>query len=192
MASFNGKSETIDELIKEGRAGLQIAKPKDYEYKMIFNNAIATGHYYKQDFKVAKQYFEASYKEAVSAKLVEKSLKPLGNLVSIYHYLGLQNKADSAAQKLKQIADATDTLKYKTDVYYNLGIYNQHQKFHYGIALSNFLKGVELHKPIVDTTKILKRKLDYGSKLMMVSFFLTVIRSFLLPVFFIISFPNSE
>lgn len=169
MSTFSGKSEAIEELIKEGKAGLQIAKAKDYEYKLIFNNAIATGFYYKQDFKLAKQHFEAAYEEAVKAKLVEKSLKPLGNLVSIYHYLGLQNKADSAAQKLKQIADATDTLKYKTDVYYNLGLYNQQQKFYYGIALSNFLKSVELHKPIVDTTKILKRKLDYGSKLMMVA-----------------------
>jgi signal transduction histidine kinase len=169
MGSFSGKNEAIEGLIKEGKAGLKIATDKDHEYRLIFNNAVATGFYYKQDFKSAKQYFEAAYEEAVKAKLVEKSLKPLGNLVSIYHYLGLQNKADSAAQKLKQIADATDTLKYKTDVYYNLGLYNQQQKFYYGIALSNFLKSVELHKPIVDTTKILKRKLDYGSKLMMVA-----------------------
>lgn len=169
MATFNGKSESIEELIKEGKAGLQLSQTKDHEYKLLFNNAVATGFYYKQDFNTARQYFEAAYDEAVKAKLVEKSLKPLGNLVSIYHYLGQQNKADSAAQKLKQIADATDTLKYKTDVYYNLGLYNQQQKFYYSIALSNFLKSVELHKPIIDTTTILKRKLDYGSKLMMVA-----------------------
>ncbi len=169
MASFSGKSESIDLLIKEGSNGLNLATSKDYEYKFLFNSAVGTGYYYKQDFKLAKHYFEQAYEAAKQGSLIEKSAKVLGNLISIYYYLGLQLKADSAAQKLKQIAETTDTLKYKTDIYYNLGLYNQQQKFYYGIALSNFLKSVELHKPIVDTTKILKRKLDYGSKLMMVA-----------------------
>lgn len=169
MATFSGKSESIDQLIKDGKEGLSACAAKDFEYKFIFNSAIATGFYYKQDFKSAQQYFEQSYDEAVKANLIEKSLKPLGNLISIYHYLGLQPKADKAAQKLKQLVESIDTLKNKSDIYYNLGLYNQQQKFYYGIALSNFLKSVELHKPIADTTKILKRKLDYGIKLMMVS-----------------------
>lgn len=169
LAAFSGKPESFDKLIKEGRAGLQVATDKDHEYRMIFNNAIATGFYYKQDIKAAKQYFEAAYNDAVKAKLLEKSLKPLGNLVSIYHYLGLQSQADSAANKLKKIAESTDTLKNKSIAYYNLGLYNQQQKFYYSIALNNFLRSVEFQKPIADTTKILKTKLDYGNTLMMVA-----------------------
>ncbi|MEJ7674254.1 MAG: hypothetical protein WKF59_16565 [Chitinophagaceae bacterium] len=80
--------------------------------------------------------------------------------------MGLQAKADEAVKKLEQIAESVDTLKNKSDIYYNLGLYYQQQKFYYNIALSNFLKSAELHKPIADTTKILKRKLDYGVKLM--------------------------
>ncbi|KQC00153.1 ATP-binding protein [Pedobacter sp. Hv1] len=169
MASFNGKTETIDLLIKEGEAGLKIVKPKEYNYKFLFSSAVGTGYYYKQNFKLAKQYFELAYETAKEGNMVSKGAKVLGNLISIYHYVGMQGKADSAAQRLKQIVETTDTLKSKTDIYFNLGMYNQQQKFYYGIALSNFLKSVELHKPIVDTTKILKLKLDYGSKLMMVA-----------------------
>lgn len=169
MGSFSGTSENIEKLITEGKLGLRITSVKDYEYKMLFNNAIGTGYYYKQDFKLAKQHFEQAYDEAVKAKLIEKSLKPLGNLIFIYHYLGLQDKADTAAYTLKKAVDNIDTLKNKGDIYYNLGIYNQQQKFYYGIALSNFLKSVELNKLTVDTAKNLKRKLDYGTKLMMVA-----------------------
>ncbi|MBB2147266.1 hypothetical protein GM921_17325 [Pedobacter sp. LMG 31464] len=169
LASFTGKAETFDELIKQGNEGLKISKEKDNEFKFIFNSAVATGYYYKQDFKSAKLYFENAYDEAKKANLTEKSLKPLGNLISIYHYLGLQSKADSAANKLKKIAESTDTLKNKGIVYYNLGLYNQQQKFYYSIALDNFLKSAGLQKPIADTTKILKTKLDYGNTLMMVS-----------------------
>ncbi len=169
MASFNGKTETIDLLIKEGEAGLKIVNPKEYNYKILFSSAVGTGYYYKQNFKLAKQYFEMANEAAVQGNMIAKSAKALGNLISIYHYVGMQGKADSAAQRLKQIVETTDTLKNKTDIYFNLGMYNQQQKFYYGIALSNFLKSVELHKPIVDTTKILKLKLDYGSKLMMVA-----------------------
>ena len=169
MASFNGKTETIDLLIKEGEAGLKIVGPKEYSYKILFSSAVGTGYYYKQNFKLAKQYFEMANEAAVQGNMIAKSAKALGNLISIYHYVGMQGKADSTAQRLKQIVETTDTLKSKTDIYFNLGMYNQQQKFYYGIALSNFLKSVELHKPIVDTTKILKLKLDYGSKLMMVA-----------------------
>lgn len=169
MASFSGRKESVDLLIKTGLEGLKIAQPADHEFKFIFNSNIGLGYYYRQDFKTARKYFEAGYDEAIKANLVEKSLKPLGSLVLLYHYLGLQDKADMAAQKLKQIAETTDTLKNKTDIYYNLGVYNQQQKFYYGIALSNFLKSVELHKPLVDTTKNLKLKADYATKLMMVA-----------------------
>lgn len=169
MATFSGKNESIDRLISEGKTALKLTQPKEYEYKFIFNSAIGTGYYYKRDFKSAILSFEQAYDDAVQAKLIEKSLKPLGHLVSIYHYVGLQDKADLAAHKLKQITESTDTLKTKSDIYYNLGLYNQQQKFYYGIALSNFLKSVELHRPIVDTTRNLKKKLDYGTKLMMVA-----------------------
>ena len=169
MASFSGSKENVDFLIKTSLEGLKIAKKNDHEYKFIFNGHIALGYYYRQDFNAARKYFEHSYDEAIKANLIEKSLKPLGSLMLIYHYLGLQDKADIAAQKLKQVTESTDTLKNKTDIYYNLGVYNQQQKFYYGIALSNFLKSVELHKPLVDTTKILKLKSDYATKLMMVA-----------------------
>jgi signal transduction histidine kinase len=169
MASFSGSKENIDLLMKTSLDGLSLAAENDHEYKFIFNGHIALGYYYRQDFKAARKYFEQSYDEAIKANLIEKSLKPLGSLMLIYHYLGLQDKADMTAQKLKQVAESTDTLKSKTDIYYNLGVYNQQQKFYYGIALSNFLKSVELHKPIVDTTKILKLKSDYATKLMMVA-----------------------
>lgn len=169
MLTFSGTKESIESLIKIGNEGLKLTKPEDHEYRFIFSNAIATANYYQQDFKAAKTYFELSYEEAVKAKLTEKSLKPLGNLIFIYHYIGQQAKADSAAQKLKLIAESTDTLKNKSDIYYNLGIYNQQQKFYYSIALNNFLKSVTLHKPIADTTKILKLKFDYAVKLMMVA-----------------------
>lgn len=169
MATFSGKPETLEALIEEGNIGLKMTKPNDLEFKYFFNISIGTGYYYKQDFKSTQFHFEQAYQHAVKAKLIEKSLKPLGNLVILYHYLNLQSKADSAAQKLKQIAESTDTLKTKSNIYYNLGIYNQQQKFYYSIALSNFLKAVELQKPIADTTKIVKLKLDYAVMLAMVA-----------------------
>ncbi|RZL30838.1 MAG: hypothetical protein EOO96_17325, partial [Pedobacter sp.] len=169
MGSFSGKPETIEALIKEGNTGLKLTKETDQEFKFSFYMAIGSGYYYKQDFKSAKDNFEKAYTSAVNAGIHEKSLRPLGNLVFVYHYLGMQSEADVAAQKLKNAVETIDTLKNKTDIYYNLGIYNQQQKFYYSIALENFLKSVELHKPILDTTKILKKKLDYASKLMMVA-----------------------
>lgn len=169
LATFNGKPEMLEALIKEGNIGIKMTKPNDLEFKYAFNIAIGTGFYYKQDFKTTQKHFEQAYADAQQAKLLEKSLKPLGNLVVLYHYLGLQAKADSAAQKLKSIAESNDTLKTKGNIYYNLGIYNQQQKFYYSIALSNFLKAVELQKPIADTTKIAKLRLDYAVMLAMVA-----------------------
>ncbi len=166
LAAFSGKPETFDQLIKEGTEGLAITNAEDHEYKFSFHQAIGTAYYYKQDFKSAKDNLEQAYTEASKGNLVEKSTKPLGHLVSIYHYMGLQTKADEAVKKLEQIAESVDTLKNKSDIYHNLGLYYQQQKFYYNIALSNFLKSAELHKPIADTTKILKKKLDYGVKLM--------------------------
>jgi signal transduction histidine kinase len=169
MAAFTGKPESLELLIREGAEGLKLTRKEDHAYRFIFNQSMGNGYYYQQNFKNAKMHFEQAYEEAVKADLIEKSLKPLGNLIAIYHYMGLQAKADEAAQKLKQIAESTDTLKNKTDVYYNLGLYNQQQKFFYSIALSNFIKSAELHKPIADTTKIVKRKLDYAVKLAMIA-----------------------
>lgn len=169
MAAFTGKAETFNELIKRGNEGLKISITTDHEFRFLFYQAIASGYYYKQNFKLAKENFEHGYEEAMEGHMVEKSIKPLGNLISVYHYLGLQAKADSAANKLKQIAEITDTLKNKSIVYYNLGLYNQQQKFYYSIALNNFLKSLEIQKQVVDTTKVVKYKLDYGNTLMMVA-----------------------
>ena len=169
MATFSGKPESFDELIKTGKEGLAITTVKEHSYKFLFHHAIGTGFYYKQDFKSAKENFEHAYSEAVKGNMMEKSTKPLGNLVSIYHYMGLQEKADSAARQLKVLAETIDTLKNKSDIYYNLGLYNQQQKFYYSIALDNFLKSAELHKPVADTAKTIKLKTDYGTKLMMVA-----------------------
>jgi len=168
-AALSGKPESLDLLIRTGEEGLSLTYPKEHGYKFFFNQAIGTGYYYKQNFVKTRAHFETAYNEAKQGGLIESSLRPLGNLIAIYHYMGLQTKADEAAQKLKQIAEATDTLKNKGDIYYNLGLYNQQQKFYYSIALSNFLKSAALHKPVADTTKVLKRKLDYGVILMMVS-----------------------
>ncbi len=169
MATFSGKPESFDELIKIGTQGLSIATSSEHSYRFLFHQAIGTGYYYKQDFTSAKENFEAANYEAVRGKMIEKSTKPLGNLISIYHYMGLQYKADSAAQLLKQIAETVDTLKNKSDIYYNLGLYNQQQKFYYSIALDNFLKSAELYKPIADTATTVKLKTDYGTRLMMVA-----------------------
>jgi len=168
-ASFSGNPESLDLLISTGEAGLRLTSANDHAYRFFFNHAIGTGYYYKQNFAKTRIHFEVAYVEARQAGLLESSLKPLGNLVAVYHYMGLQSKADEAAQKLKILAESTDTLKTKGDVYYNLGLYNQQQKFYYSIALSNFLKSATLKKPIADTTKVLKHKLDYGAILMMVS-----------------------
>lgn len=164
LAAFTGKSESFDLLIKTGKEGLTIAGEKDHNYNFIFHQAIGSGYYYKQDFKSSSEHLEQAYAEAVKANMIEKSTKPLGNLVSVYHYMGQQIKADESAQKLKQILETNDTLKNKSDIYYNLGLYNQQQKFYYGIALENFLKSVSLGKAIADTTKTVKLKTDYAAK----------------------------
>jgi len=101
--------------------------------------------------------------------MVQLSLKPLGNLTAIYYYLGLSGKADTAAATLKQIVEHTDTLQNKYDSYYYLGVYNQQQKYYYGIALDNFIKSAELHKKVADTTSVMKVKLDYATKQMMIA-----------------------
>ena len=169
MATFTGKPESFDQMIIEGKEGLAFSTNNDHSYRFLFYQAIGNGYYYKQDFKLAAENFEAAYAQALQGKLIEKSTKPLGNLISVYHYMGLQNQADSAAQKLKLIAETVDTLKNKSDIYYNLGLYNQQQKFYYSIALDNFLKSAMLHKSIVDTATAIKLKTDYGAKLMMVA-----------------------
>lgn len=169
LAEFTGKPESMAQLIKEGKEGLKLCGSTDYEYQFAFNQALGTGYYYQQDFKKASTYFERAYKKATAGGMAEKSLKPLGNLVSIYHYLGRQSQADSAAQHLKLALDGVEAPKSKSDAYYNLGLYNQQQKFYYGIALDDFLKSAELHKSVLDTTTIPKLKLDYGTKLMMVA-----------------------
>ncbi|MEO7215708.1 ATP-binding protein [Mucilaginibacter sp.] len=169
IATSTGKSETFDELIKTGEDGLKLTKPGDHQFRFFFNQSIGVGYYYKQNFNEAKNHFELAVSESVAAGFIEQSLKPLGNLVFIYHYLGMRDKADNAAQKLKQIAESTDTLKTKGDIYYNLGMYNLQQKFYYGIALNNFLKSIALSKAFADTTHIIKKKLDQGAKLAMVA-----------------------
>ena len=169
LAEFTGKPESLDQLINTGSEGLALATEKDHEYKFLFQQAIGSGYYYKQNFISASQHFEEAYSEAVKAKLIEKSIKPLGNLVLIYHYMGLQAKADVAAQQLKQIAETNDTIKNKSDIYYNLGLYNQQQKYYYSTALNNFLKSVSLAKVTADTTKTVKLKTDYAVKNTMVA-----------------------
>lgn len=169
MAEFSGKPESLDLLIKEGREGLKIADKKEYEYLFAFHQAIGTGYYYKQDFKLAKEHFEQSYAIAVKGKMIDKSLKPLGNLISINYYMGLGKDADEAAEKLKHSLPDIEDPKIKADAYFNLGMYNQQQKFYYGTALENFLKSIELYRPIIDSTKIVKLKTDYAARLMMVA-----------------------
>lgn len=169
LATFSGKPESLDLLINEGSEGLKIADEKDYEYRYAFHQAIGTGYYYKQDFKSAKEQFEQSYAIAVKGAMTDKSLKPLGNLVSINYYMGLTKEADQAAEKLKNAIEPISDPKVKADAYYNLGLYNQQQKFYYGIALDYFLKSVDVYRPIADTTKIIKLKVDYASRLMMVA-----------------------
>ncbi len=169
MATFSGTAESFNQFIQLGNEGMAITKADDHAYRFLFLQAIATGYYYKQNFDSARINFEQANAEALRANLIEKSVKPLGNLVSVYFYLGQHAKADSAAQQLKLLAETVDTLKNKSDIYFNLGMYNQQQKFFYSIALNNFLKSAELHKPVADTTKIVKLKTDYASKLMMVA-----------------------
>lgn len=169
LAEFAGKPESIAQLIREGEEGLKLCGNTDYEYQFAFNQALGTGYYYQQDFKKAGTYFERAYKQATAGGMAEKSLKPLGNLVSVYHYLGQQSQADSAALQLKLAIEGVNAPKSKSDAYYNLGLYNQQQKFYYGIALDNFLKSAELHRAVLDTTTIPKLKLDYSAKLMMVA-----------------------
>lgn len=169
LAEFSGKPESLDLLIKEGKQGLQLTDKKDYEYILIFNQAIASGYYYKQDFKSAKEHFEKALIAANEGKLIDKSLKPLGALVSINHYMGLSKEAEEAAEKLRIAVESVSDPKIKSDAFYNLGLFNQQQKFYYGIALDYFLKSIEINKPIIDTTKIVKLKIDYGVRVMMVA-----------------------
>ncbi len=168
-ATFSGKPESLDLLIKEGKEGLKMTSENDYEYIFAFHQAIGTGYYYKQDFKSAKEQFEQSYAIAVKGKMIDKSLKPLGNLISINYYMGLLKEADEAADKLKSAIEFVSDPKIKADAFYNLGLYNQQQKFYYGIALDYFLNSVDQFRPIADTTKIIKLKSDYGARLMMVA-----------------------
>lgn len=169
LAAFSGKPESLDLLIKEGREGLKIAGEKEYEYTYAFHQAIGTGYYYKQDFKSAKEQFEQSYAVAVKGGMNDKSLKPLGHLISINYYMGLTKEADEAAEKLKNAVESVSDPKVKADAFYNLGLYNQQLKFYYGIALDYFLKSVDTYRPTADTTKIVKLKADYGARLMMVA-----------------------
>ncbi|MDA3615231.1 tetratricopeptide repeat-containing sensor histidine kinase [Polluticaenibacter yanchengensis] len=168
-AGFNGSPESIGKLIDLGKEGISLSPSDKHDYRLQFYLAMGTGYYYQQNFSQAKVNFELATKEALAAKIIEQAVKPLGNLVSIYYYLGEKELADSAAKELKAMLDKNDTLKNKGDIYYNLGLYNHQQKFYYSIALDYFLKSLELHKPIVDTTHIPKLKIDYGVKAMMVA-----------------------
>ena len=74
LAEFTGKPESLDQLINTGSEGLALATEKDHEYKFLFQQAIGSGYYYKQNFISASQHFEEAYSEAVKAKLIEKSI----------------------------------------------------------------------------------------------------------------------
>jgi signal transduction histidine kinase len=93
----------------------------------------------------------------------------LGNLISVYHYIGLQSKADSSVKQLKAIIAKTDTLKNLQDLYYNLGLYNLQQKSYYSIALDYFIKSVDLRKANADTSTLPKVKIDYAANLSMIA-----------------------
>ncbi|HTN47466.1 MAG TPA: HAMP domain-containing sensor histidine kinase [Flavipsychrobacter sp.] len=169
LTNLAGKPESIELLIKEGQEGLKLAHDEDLEQRYVFYLAIGIAYYFKQDFPVAKDNFEKAYEAAVKANQIEKSLRPLGNLVTIYHYLGMQDKADEAAQKLTKAIPTVTDKKVISDSYYNLGIYNQQQKSFYNIALENFLKSAEMNKVLVDTTNSMRVKSDYATKLMMIA-----------------------
>ncbi|MCE7043281.1 ATP-binding protein [Dyadobacter sp. CY312] len=169
QAAFSGNPGSFEELVKKANEGLALSKEDEHEYRFAFHMAAGSGYYYQQNFEKTKDEFEKAYREAEKAKLLEKSTKPLGHLVSVYFYLGQTDKADEAARKLKQIADANPSLPNLSDIYYNLGMYNQQQKMYFSIALGHFLKSAELQKASVDTSTTHKTKLDYGLKLMMVS-----------------------
>lgn len=168
-AGFNGSPESIGKLIDLGKEGISLSPADKHDYRLQFYLAMGTGYYYQQNFSQARANFELATKEALAANIIEQAVKPLGNLVSIYYYLGERELADSAAKELKAMLDKNDTLKNKGDIYYNLGLYNHQQKFYYSIALDYFLKSLELHKPIADTTHMPKLKIDYGVKAMMVA-----------------------
>ncbi len=168
MSNLSGKPEEIEKLIATGTAGLREAGA-DPKARFVFFQSRGIGYYYKQDFEEAKENFQQAYQVAATSNMVELSLKPLGNLVHINHYLGKQEEADRSARLLQNIIQSSDTIKNKGDAYYNLGLYYQQQKFYYNTALNYFLKSASLHKPITDTTQNLKLKLDYATKLMMVA-----------------------
>ncbi|OJV53789.1 MAG: hypothetical protein BGO31_02730 [Bacteroidetes bacterium 43-16] len=168
LSALSGKPAEIEQLIATGTAGLREAG-NNQKAQFVFYQSIGIGYYYQQNFEKAKQNFQQAYQVASGSGMVEQSLKPLGNLIHINHYLGLQEEADHSARLLQNIVATTDTLKKKGDAYYNLGLYYQQQKFYYSTALNYFLKSAALHKPLADTTHNLKLKLDYATKLMMVA-----------------------
>jgi signal transduction histidine kinase len=169
QAAFSGNPGSFEELVKKANEGLSLAKANEHEYRFAFHMAAGSGYYYQQNFEKTKIEFEKAYEEAEKAKLLEKSTKPLGHLVSVYYYLGQSDKADEAAQKLKNIAETHPELPNLSAIHYSLGLYNQQQKMYFSIALGHFLKNAELQKASLDTATAPKAKLDYGVSLMMVA-----------------------
>lgn len=167
--AFSGKPEMIEILIKTGKEGLELTPVNDYENKFFFYQSIGTGYYYKQNFDSTSYFFEQAYESALKGNLYELSTKPLGYLISVYHYMGLQSKADSSVKQLKAIIAKTDTLKNLQDIYYNLGLYNLQQKSYYSIALDYFIKSADLRKTNADTSSLPKVKIDYAANLSMIA-----------------------
>jgi len=169
LSNLSGKPETMGLLIKEARAGLALSTEKDHKEKLLFHQALGMTYYFQQLFDSAKVHFEAAYQQSLNDDLRDKGLVPLGNLISIYYYLGSKQEADSAAQKLKLALRTVTDKKTISDANYALGVYNQQQKLFYNIALEHFLKSAEMHRELMDTAKSEKLRNDYGVKLAMVA-----------------------
>jgi len=163
LAVSDGKQETFNRLISNGVDGLTITDGKDDKRRCLLNKFAGIGYYNKHRFDSASFYFEHSYDHSIKAKMGNDGAYSLGALVSIYHYMQVDHKSDSAAKLLQAILDTSHNNTTKSNGYYALGTHHFRVKNFYTIALDDFLQSLAFAKIAADTSSIPKHKLNYAT-----------------------------
>jgi len=141
--------------------GITIAPSSDDADRARFFFYAAFGCYYLTKFDSAQYYFNQSLKEAQKANSAEYIAAACVALIPVNFQMQQQDKVDSCKNILQSIMDTTHNEKILRDGYSAMGSYYQ-QKSYYSTAEDYLLKGIELRKKYVDTTRDIKLKADYA------------------------------
>lgn len=151
----------FDQLQQKAKEGLDMVAANDMTNRAMLLFDLAISYYYRVKFDSAQYYFYQSLfyaQKTDSAKLITNVCVAL---IPVDYQLRQQDKADSCKNILQSITDTAKDKDILQNGYYALGYYYQ-QKAYYTTAQDYYLKGIELRRKEADTTRDVKKKLDYA------------------------------